>query len=175
MKHGAAFVAFALAAFGAQAQAGLDRRFPEVRSSDLNGRAVTLPADFPAPASLVFVAFEMRQQEDVDSWHPFAEEMKKIVPALGVLELPTMSSGYQLMRFVIDGGMRSGIKDSAARASTITLYLDVKAFTRDLGIETTRRIAVLLVTPTGEILARTAGPFSADSAATIRAAIESLR
>jgi hypothetical protein len=36
-----------------------------------------------------------------------------------------------LMRLIIDNGMRSGIHDVAARASSITLYIDVKAFTRE--------------------------------------------
>jgi hypothetical protein len=172
MKHGAALIAFALAAFGVQAQTGPERRFPAVTSTDLNGRAVSLPADFAGPASIVFVAFEMHQQDDVDSWQPFVQKMRQSTPSLGVFELPTISRGYLLMRFIIDNGMRSGISDTATRASTITLYIDVKAFTRDLGLETTKSIAVFVVRPSGEILARASGRYSEEGAATIGAALK---
>jgi hypothetical protein len=175
MKHGAALIAFALAAFGVQAQTGPERRFPAVTSTDLNGRAVSLPADFAGPASIVFVAFEMHQQDDVDSWHPFVQKMRESAPSLGVFELPTIARGYLLMRFIIDNGMRSGIHDTATRASTITLYIDVKAFTRDLGLETTKSIAVFVVRPSGEILARASGRYSEEGAATIGAALEAHR
>jgi hypothetical protein len=175
MRHRAAVIAFALAAFGAHAQTDTEKRFPEVHGSDLNGREVTLPADIPGPASLVFVPFEMHQQDDVDSWHPFVQKMKEDFPSVGVLELPTISRGYLIMRFIIDNGMRSGIRDESARAATITLYLDVKAFTRDLGLETTKSIAVFVVRPSGQILARAIGRYSEAGASTIRAALEALQ
>ena len=175
MIHGAPLIAFTLAAFGVQAQTNILKRFPVVRGSDLNGRAVSLPADFAGPASIVFVAFEMHQQDDVDSWQPFVQKMRQSTPSLGVFELPTISRGYLLMRFIIDNGMRSGIHDPSARASTITLYIDVKAFTQDLGLETTKSIAVLVVRPSGEILARASGRYSEEGAAMIGAALEALR
>jgi hypothetical protein len=165
MKRGTEIVLFALAAFSARGQPA--PVFPAVKGADLNGRSLTLPGDFPAPFSLVFVAFEMRQQADVDSWRPFVEAARKTRPALAVFELPTIARGYRLMQFVIDNGMRSGIPDRQTRAATVTLYTNVKAFTRALGIRTTRQIAVLVVTPAGEILGHVSGRYSAETAAPI--------
>jgi hypothetical protein len=54
--------------------------FPTVEGKDLNDRRLTLPADFAAPASLVFVAFERKQQGEVDSWKPFVQEMQRMRP-----------------------------------------------------------------------------------------------
>jgi hypothetical protein len=174
MKHGIALIAFALAAFGAHAQtpATAEKGFPAVSSTDLNGKAVSLPADFPGPASLVFVAFERRQQEDVDTWKQFAQEVRKSFPSAGVFELPVVGSGYKFMRFVIDNGMKSGIPSAAERAATITLYIDVGKFARDLGLETTKQIAVFVVRPSGEVLARTGGRWSEAGAEIIRKAVE---
>ena len=107
MKRGLPIVALLLAALGAHAQDDVQRLFPKARGQDLNGRDVSLPGDFPGPASLVFVAFEMRQQEDVDSWHAFVQALKSDNPSLAAWELPTMARSYLLMRFIIDNGMRS--------------------------------------------------------------------
>ena len=175
MKNGAALIAFALAAFGVHERTGILKRFPVVRGSDLNGRAVSLPADFAGPASIVFVALGMRQQDDVDSWQPFVLKMRQSTPSLGVFELPTISRGYLLMRFIIDNGMRSGIHDPSARASTITLYTNVKAFMRELGLDSTKTIAVFVVRPSGEIIARANGRYSEEAAAMIGVALEALR
>jgi hypothetical protein len=79
------------------------------------------------------------------------------------------------MRFIIDNGMRSGIKDTAARASTITLYIDVQEFTRALGLQDTQQIAVVVATPAGEILARVMGRYSETGAAEISRALNAVR
>jgi hypothetical protein len=166
MKRGTAILVSALAAHGQPAPV-----FPNIKSADLNGRSLSLPRDFPGPFSLVFVAFEMRQQADVDSWGPFVEQARKMRPALGVFELPTIARGYRLMQFVIDNGMRSGITDRETRAATVTLYTDVAAFTRALGIGSTKEIVVLVVTPTGGILARVSGRYTAEAAAPVERAL----
>jgi hypothetical protein len=165
MKRGTAIILSTLAAFAAHGQPAA--AFPTLKGADLNGRLLTLPRDFPAPFSLVFVAFEMRQQADVDSWRPFVEAARKARPSLAVFELPTMARGYRLMQFVIDNGMRSGIPDRETRAATVTLYTDVKAFTRAMGIQTTRQIVVLIVTPAGKVLGHVSGRYSPETAAPI--------
>jgi len=145
--------------------------FPHIKSADLNGRSLSLPGDFPAPFSLVFVAFEMRQQAEVDSWRPFVDQARSKRPALGVFELPTIARRFRLMQFVIDNGMRSGITDRETRGATVTLYTDVAAFKRALGVKSTKEIAVLVVTPTGEILAHVSGRFSEEAAMPIEKAL----
>jgi len=173
METGTTSILFALAAFSSRGrQAPV---FPPVKGADLNGRSLTLPADFPAPFSLVFVAFQMRQQADVDSWRPFVEAARKTRPSLAIFELPTIARGYRLMQFVIDNGMRSGIPDRQTRAATVTLYTNVKAFRRALGIRTTRQIAVLVVTPAGDVLGHVSGRYSAEAAAQIDTVLNATR
>jgi hypothetical protein len=151
---------------------GIVPSFPTLKGADLNGRSLTLPRDFPAPFNLVFVAFKMRQQADVDSWRPFVEEARKRRPSLAVFELPTIARAYRLMQFVIDNGMRSGIPDRETRAATVTLYTGVKAFTRAIGIQTTQQIAVVVVTPAGEVLAHVSGRYAAEAAASINKVLD---
>jgi hypothetical protein len=165
MKRGTESVLSALAGLAAHGRPA--PVFPTLKGADLNGRYLTLPADFPGPFSLVFVAFKMRQQADVDSWRPFVETTRKKRPSLAVFELPTIARGYRLMRFVIDNGMRSGIPDRETRAATVTLYTNVRAFRRALGIRATRQISVLLVTPAGEVLGHVSGRYSGETASSI--------
>jgi hypothetical protein len=80
-----------------------------------------------------------------------------------------------MFRGFIDGGMRSGIPDNDTRASTVTFSLDVAAFARALGIESTKTITVLLVTPSGELLARTTGLYSPEAAAPLSAVMDAAK
>jgi hypothetical protein len=172
MKLAITLVVLALAAgaLGAEAPAA----FPPVDGKDLNDTPLRLPADFAAPASLVFVAFERSQQAEVDTWKPFVKEMVARRPGLRFYELPVIGQGYAWLRGVIDGGMRYGIPDPALRASTVTLYIDVPPFARALGVESTKRMTVLVVAPTGEILARSSGRYTAETAAPIEEALKAL-
>jgi len=135
--------------------------FPKVTGKNLSGKEFKLPADFEGPLNLVFIAFERKQQGDVDSWKPFADDLKSRFPRLHVYELPTLPRSISFMRGFIDGGMRSGIPDPAARAATITLYLDKRAYDRALAIVSEREITVVLVKPSGAIIWRTSGRYDA--------------
>ncbi|MGA2974197.1 MAG: hypothetical protein ABSF77_02685 [Spirochaetia bacterium] len=149
--------------------------FPKSLGKNLNGRALSLPDDFAGRANLVFIAFEMRQQQEVDTCKSFTQGMRQAHEWLHAYELPTIGRGYGLIRGFIDGGMRSGIPDSETRASTITLYLDVDAFARALGIESTGTITILLVKSSGEIMAHASGPYSKTAAAPLISALDAMK
>jgi hypothetical protein len=145
--------------------------FPSVESQNLNGRPVKLPADFKAPASIVFIAYVRGQQTQVDSWKSFVAGMRERFPSIGVFEVPTLSRGDALFRWFIDGGMRRGITDTATRESTITLYIDKKPFNDALGIMSERDITVLLVEPNGAVLWRSAGAYAPEKGAGLAEAL----
>ena len=152
----------ALGAFAQPAPA-----FPPISGTDLNGRSLMFPADFSTPCSLVLIPFDMHQQADVDSWRGFVQDARKAHPSLAVFELPTIARGLRVIQFLIANGMRSGIPDRATRAATVPVFTDVAAFARDLGVPTTREMVVLVVAPSGGILARATGRYAADGAASI--------
>lgn len=143
------------------ANAGVAAVFPSVSGHDLNGRSLQLPKDFAGEVDLLFVAFEQRQQDDVNTWKPFADAAAKKHADLRVYELPVLSRGISLMRGMIDGGMRRAIKDDAARAATVTLYIDKAAFRKALGIESEDHITVLLIRRDGTVLWSGRGPYAA--------------
>ena len=149
--------------------------FPNVAGQNLNGRSVNLPADFQAPASIVFVAYVRGQQAQVDSWKPFVTDMRERFPAIGVFEVPTLSRGDALFRWFIDGGMRRGIPDRATREATITLYIDKTPFDDALGITSEHDIVILLVEPNGTVVWRSSGTYAPEKAAGFLEAMASRR
>ena len=143
-------------------------RFPAVTGRSLAGRTFHLPGDFEGERNVVLVAFKRHQQDDVDTWTPHLRPLAAEDPGLRIYKLPTLGRRYLLMRGIIDGGMRGGIPDSAARAATITLYINKSPFRRALAVPDEDRIHVLLVDRAGTILWRAAGPWSAEVEAGLR-------
>lgn len=137
-------------------------RFPVVTSANLEGRTFTLPRDFAGELNVVFVAFERRQQGDVDSWVPFVKSLLARTPNAEYYEIPTIKRMIAPMRWMINRGMRGGIDDLGARERTITLYLDKEPFKRAIGISTEQEIQVLVVDREGRVRWRAAGAFSED-------------
>jgi hypothetical protein len=132
--------------------------FPTVEGSNLEGTPYVLPRDLEGSCNLLFIAFLREQQEMVDTWLPAARYLMGVYPELRYYELPTIARLNPVTRWFIDRGMRGGISDPAARAATITLYIDKEPFRRALGIEGERTITVLLLDARGRVVWRTEGP-----------------
>lgn len=147
-------------------------RFPEIEGSSLSGTHHRLPGTLAGELNLLLIAFQQRQQADVDTWLPFARELEAAHPGLRAYELPVISRGYRLVSGMIDGGMRTGIPDPAVREATITLYIDKGRFRRALAIETEDEIAVLLIDRSGTVLWQTLGRFDETRVPGLRAAVE---
>lgn len=146
-------------------------RFPEIEGSSLSLVDHRLPGTLAGAANLVLIAFRQWQQRDVDSWVPTANALATEYPGFRVYELPVISKLYRPVAGFIDGGMRSGIPAQAVRDMTITVYLDRKRFLRSLSIDTVAEIVPMLVTPSGRILWRTAGPATDDGKQALRRAV----
>ena len=135
--------------------------FPDVEGKNLLGSTVTFPEAFSScQYHLVIVAFQQRQQEDVDTWLPTLIQLEKRNENFKVLELPTIAKMNRLMRWVIYRGMRSGIEETSARGRTITLHIDKKPFKEALRIESEDSVCLNLVSREGVVLWQFRGPYS---------------
>lgn len=131
--------------------------FPRATGSNLEGREFDLPGDFEGRLNMVMVAFKREQQADVDTWLSLAKTLAARHPGLSYYELPVIYRTNALVRWFIDGGMRRGIPDPAARRSTVTLYLDKEEFRSALGIPHEDAIHVFLILPGGRVIWRAEG------------------
>ena len=87
-------------------------------------------------------------------------------------ELPTINRMGATRERLLDEGMRAGIPDKAARARTITLYTDKKAFQKALGIDGDDSIHAILIDRDGNVLWRAEGRFTEEKG---RALLEAFR
>lgn len=137
-------------------------RLPELQAASLTGETYQLPADLRGDLNVVLVVYEQWQQPDADTWLPMLDALAKQYPVLHYYELPTMERFHPMQQRMIDLMMISGIPDRAARARTMTLYLDRGTFNASIGVRGTEAIQVLLVNRAGDILWQAAGRVSPD-------------
>lgn len=139
--------------------------FPRVDGRSLAGDDVRLPDDLPAERTLALLAFQQRHQACVDRWIGKAEAAGIPGSPLDmdaddqtcVVEIPVLSSGWKLGRGFIDGGMAANIRIPRVLARTITVYTNVSAFQKILGITDSERVQACVVTQAGDVLARVPG------------------
>ena len=149
--------------------------FPRVTGRNLENREFTLPRDLEGELNVVLVAYERWQQDVIDTWTPHLGRLAAEFSGLRVYELPVISFAMRMMRVWIDGGMRYGIPDKAVRETTITLYTNVSAFNRALGLGSTRTIYVLLVDRQGRVLWRGQDGFDPQQFAALRTAVAAVQ
>jgi hypothetical protein len=141
-------------------------RFPTISGENLNREHFDLPDDFGPGRTLVLVAYYQPQQRDVDTWLRVAVPWEGELADFQVIELPVIRRLPRIAQRYIDGGMRSGIPDPAARARTITIYTDVGAFNRELGLRT-KQVHALLVED-GQVVWQKSGPVTEEAVGELR-------
>jgi hypothetical protein len=134
--------------------------FPKVSGFNLDRQEFEFPRDFGAELNLVIVPFKQYQQQIVNTWIPFAQEVEASFPGFIYYELPTIYQMPVLSRTFINEGMRAGIPDQTARERTITLYLDKQKFKSALGIQSEDDIYLFLVDREGNILWQAVGEYT---------------
>ena len=149
-----------------------NKQFPEVTGKNLKRKKLTFPADFPAKYTIVLMAFYRHQQDDIDTWMPFANRVENDYEDLAYVELPVVYQMGPVGQFMLDEGMRAGIPNPKARESTITLYLDKEKFLGQMGITSQDEIQVLLVETDGKILFRQSGRFAPEKGQSLVEALE---
>lgn len=152
------------------ASSAIAGQFPTITAENLNKVEMTLPQDFGARRSIVMIAYTQKQQDDVNTWLPFLNQMAK-KSGVKYYETPVISSGYKLMSGFIDNGMRSGITSKSTRAKTITLYTNVSKFNRAVGVSGKGSIHAVVLDRNGKVLAQVSGAYSKDKAKKISAAL----
>lgn len=141
-----------------------DVHFPVVSGYNLNRQEFEFPRDFGGDLNLVIVPFQQYQQQIVNTWIPFAQEVEENFPEFIYYELPTIYEMPVLSRTFLNEGMRAGIPDQTSRERTITLYLNKETFKSALNIPSEDDIYLFVVNREGEILWQTTGKYTTETA-----------
>lgn len=111
-------------------------QFPQLRGRSLAGVDLRLPGDLPGDTHVLLLAFQQRQQGDIDGWIS-ALQAEDVA---GIYELPLLGAKWQPFRPVIDGGMAAGIRVPEVLARTITVYGQIGAVERALQLPSRDRV-----------------------------------
>jgi hypothetical protein len=133
--------------------------FPKVTGQNLEFENFTLPYNLEGELNLVIIPFRRWHQNLVDEWSFYLNTLEKKYSYFRYYEVPTMNRGFKVMRFMIDGGMRSGIPDKAIRERTITIYTNKTLFKKKLKIHSEDTIYLYLMDKKGKILWQVEGKF----------------
>jgi hypothetical protein len=150
---------FAIAAHAQQTDTASIGNFPPLKSETLEKQAVQLPQDFQGERNLLFIAFERKQQKDIDTWLAQMKRYEDFDKGFRYYEIPTIDKMNRFTRWFINTGMRNGIPDKKARERTITLYIDKEPFKRLLQIPDEKKIYDMVVDRSGNVLWRATGGY----------------
>jgi len=134
-------------------------KFPDISGENLEKKKYNIPYDLEGELNIVIVPFQRWHQSLVDEWSVFLNNIERSNRKFRYYEVPTLNSGYKIMRFMIDGGMRAGIPDRGVRERTITLYTNKPLFEEQLNINSEDTIYLFLIRRNGEILWRSQGEY----------------
>ena len=132
-------------------------RFPSIEGKALTGEKFLAPEDFNKVYNLLLVAFQRKQQKDLDTWIARLERVEDASEGFAFYEFPILPEMNVMARWFIYQGMRGGITSDRARARTVTFHLDKEEFRKNLGIETEDIIQVFLVDSTGVVIWQESG------------------
>ena len=149
-------------------------RFPNVSGENLEKKKYNIPYDLEGEINIVIIPFQRWHQSLVDEWSAFLNNITRSNPNFRYYEVPTLNSGYKIMRFMIDGGMRAGIPDRGVRERTITLYTNKPLFEEQLNINSEDTIYLFLIRRNGEILWRSEGEYDKQKGEALLKTIEKI-
>ena len=143
-------------------------RFPAVTGAALDGTPFTAPRDLGGARTIAMVGFALEHRPELESWVPYLDAVVRsrddVRARLFIgLNVP------KLLRAGILSAMRAAVTKPELRASTIPLFVDVDAFSRSLGLDDRRHLAILLVEPDGRVVWRASGAFSEAAGASLSA------
>jgi hypothetical protein len=126
-----------------QAGTNIGTIFPEVTAKSLADTDESIPSSAGGKVTLVVIAFLRESQPQLDSWlEPFIEKFGGR-DGFTFYEVPMISSEYESMRAVIDGGMRGGIPEPKHK-HVVTMYGDVEKYMKALNLDSRYGYAFLL-------------------------------
>ncbi len=146
--------------------------FPVVKGARLDGTDVTFPADLPADATLLVVAFRDDLDPLADQWARLGDRLAEAHgDRFATLELPVVSSKLKWFGDLATIGIRGQVDGDAERARTVPIFVDTKAFRKKLGVKT-GDVYAYLVARDGRIAWTGEGDIDMEEIQSLEAAVE---
>jgi hypothetical protein len=149
--------------------------FPPVTGSHLDGRAVTLPDDLDAEATLLVVLFQDSLDPLADQWARLGDRLAADTDGrVATLELPVYRTLRKLLGELALLLVEPQIDSEAERARTVALFVDRAAFMKSLGVADPSEVYAFLVARGGKIAWRGRGEITMAEVRDLEAAVQAL-
>ena len=144
--------------------------FPPVSGAALDGTPFVTPRDLVAGRMVALLGFALEHRSELESWVPFLDPLARSRPDVRVrlfipLSVPKVGRG------AVVAALKAAVRAPELRMSTIPLFVDVEAFTRELGITDRSHLVILVVEPDGSVAWRGGGAYSEAAAAAVNATL----
>lgn len=143
--------------------------FPHIEVKNLADETKAFPNQFPGEKTLLLIAFEREQQDQLDDWS--ARLSLRAPGAPEWLELPVIDDPGAFMRWFVDVGMKGGIDDPAVRRRVFTIYAPRQDFIRILGLPNATQVHLVVADRSGRILCKVSGDWTMDKEVHLRSAL----
>lgn len=148
--------------------------FPEVSGRRLSsGDEVHIPADLPADATLLVISFRDDMDPLSDQWARLGDRLIGTHgDRVGVWELPVVNKKLKVFGKLATMGIRGQVDGDAERDRTVPLYVDTKAFRKELQLKRQADVYAFLVARDGRIAWRGDGDIDMDEVEALEVAVE---
>lgn len=150
--------------------------FPDALGKRLDtGAEVHLPADLPADATLLVVSFRDDLDPLSDQWARLGDRLCETHGDRVVTwELPVVNQKLKMFGKLATIGIRGQVDGDAERERTVPLYVDVKAFRKELGLKSQADVYAFLVARDGRIAWRGEGDIDMEEVEALEIAVQSV-
>jgi hypothetical protein len=143
--------------------------FPHIEVKNLADETKAFPEQFPGEKTLLLIAFEREQQDQLEDWS--ARLSLRAPGAPEWLELPVIDDPGAFMRWFVDVGMKGGIDDPAVRRRVFTIYAPRQDFIRIIGLPNTTQVHLVVADRSGRILCKVSGEWSEEKEKSLKSAL----
>lgn len=167
----AAVAAAMLLAFAGPSERQLMGSVPPLVAQDLNRQPLRLPAGLPAERTLALVGFQRGHASALDTWvHGLGLRHDAEVQWLRMAVVH--DPGDAEAREAVQSGLQARYPNPVDRAHLVPVFTDRDAFVRAARLPSAEQVYALVLSRSGEVLARADGAFDQDKA---RALMDTLR
>jgi hypothetical protein len=145
--------------------------FPTVSFYTLSKERVTLPADLHGDRTLLLLYFDLTQQRDIDDWNAVIDRWRASDPSLSSYTLLVSPQKNILSRWWQNASIRNASPDANHWPTTLPIYVDKRAFERQLSISSEKQVVLLLTDRKGRVLSRVIGSSTDKSRSAMKTAL----
>lgn len=140
-----------------------------VRTSDLNGKRLALPADLPVERTILLLAFRHEDRGLLEGWR---KGLKLTDERADWIEMPVIGVSNPYIQSMIRGGMRGKRRTQAGRAHVAPVFSDAALVAATFGVAPDA-VRVLVIDRSGRVLASAGGSYTAQKAQALSSALSS--